>query len=83
MALFEPEETVGKYWHRLIGTASTYRRYPDAAVLLSALQGRLWLRRISGLLTLSNVPLAIAMSLGKGCHLRKSQEPRNWRMVPR
>lgn len=41
MALFEPEETVGKYWHRLIGTASTYRRYPDAAVPLSAVQGRL------------------------------------------
>lgn len=41
MALFEPEETVGKYWHRLIGTVSTYRRYPDAAVPLSDMQGRL------------------------------------------
>ena len=41
MALFEPEETVGKYWHRLIGTASTYRRYPDAGVLLSDMQVRL------------------------------------------
>ena len=41
MALFEPEETVGKYWHRVIGTASTYRRYPDAAVPLRGMRDRL------------------------------------------
>lgn len=41
MALFEPEETVGKYWHRLIGTASTYRRHPEAAVPLAPLLRRI------------------------------------------
>ena len=38
MALFEPEETVGKYWHRLIGRASTYPRHPEAAVPLDAMR---------------------------------------------
>ena len=41
MALFEPEETIGKYWHRLVGTASTYRRYPEAAVPFGAVRGRI------------------------------------------
>ncbi len=41
MALFEPEETVGKYWHRLIGAASTYRRHPEAAVPLAPLLRRI------------------------------------------
>lgn len=41
MALFEPEETAGKFWHRLIGTSSTYRRHPDAIVALGPLQRRL------------------------------------------
>jgi hypothetical protein len=41
MSLFEPEETVGKYWHRLIGSTSTYPRHPEAAVPLEAVQARL------------------------------------------
>ena len=41
MALFEPEETAGKFWHRLIGTSSTYGRHPGAAVPLGPLQRRL------------------------------------------
>src|SRR5690606_23868842 len=28
----ELEETVGKFWHRLVGTTSSMPRYPDAAV---------------------------------------------------
>ena len=41
MPLFEPEETVGKYWHRLVGSARTYPRHPDAAVALDSVRGRL------------------------------------------
>ena len=41
MALFEPEETVGKYWHRLIGRASTYPRHPEAAVPLDSMRTRI------------------------------------------
>jgi nitric oxide reductase NorD protein len=41
MSLFEPEETVGKYWHRLIGSTSTYPRHPEAAVPLEFVRGRL------------------------------------------
>jgi nitric oxide reductase NorD protein len=38
---FEPEETVGAYWHRLVGGVSTYRRHPDAAVPLDGVRQRL------------------------------------------
>ncbi len=41
MSIFEPEETIGIYWHRMIGGASTYRHYPQAAVSLDALRRRL------------------------------------------
>lgn len=41
MALFEPEESVGKVWHRLVGRARTYPRHPEAAVELDAVRGRL------------------------------------------
>jgi nitric oxide reductase NorD protein len=41
MPLFEPEETLGRYWHRLVGGTSSYRHYPDAEVLLKAIHGRL------------------------------------------
>lgn len=41
MSLFEPEESVGKLWHRLVGGASTYRRHPNAAVQLDAVRGRI------------------------------------------
>ncbi|MEJ1160103.1 nitric oxide reductase activation protein NorD [Prosthecomicrobium sp. N25] len=41
MSLFEPEETVGLVWHRLVGGAGSYRRHPAAAVRLEAVRGRL------------------------------------------
>lgn len=41
MSLWEPEETVGRYWHRWVGAAASYPRYPDAAVRLDDLRARL------------------------------------------
>ena len=41
VALFEPEETVGKFWHRLVGSACTYPCHPEAAVALDAVWARL------------------------------------------
>lgn len=41
MSLFEPEETVGRYWHRLIGSTRSYRSHPDAAVTLDAMRIRI------------------------------------------
>jgi nitric oxide reductase NorD protein len=40
MPLFEPEETVGRFWHRLVGNTRTYARYPDAAVSFETVQRR-------------------------------------------
>ena len=39
--VFEPEETVGWIWHRLVGDATSYPRHPHAAVHLADLQGSL------------------------------------------
>lgn len=36
--LLEPEETIGRLWHRLVGDARAYPFYPDAAVSLAELQ---------------------------------------------
>lgn len=41
MALFEPEETVGRFWHRLVGDTQTYKRHPQAAVSFDAVQRRI------------------------------------------
>lgn len=41
LELFEPEETVGRLWHRLIGGRSSYPNHPDAAVTLEAMRPRL------------------------------------------
>lgn len=41
MELFEPEETVGRLWHRLIGGRSSYPHHPHAAVTLESLRPRL------------------------------------------
>ncbi|SMH61934.1 nitric oxide reductase activation protein NorD [Azospirillum agricola] len=41
IALFEPEETVGRLWHRLVGNRSSYPRHPEAAVTLESLRPRL------------------------------------------
>lgn len=41
LELFEPEETVGRLWHRLIGGRSSYPHHPDAAVALEAMRPRL------------------------------------------
>ncbi|MGQ9366656.1 nitric oxide reductase activation protein NorD [Azospirillum sp. ST 5-10] len=42
LALFEPEETVGRLWHRLVGErGASYPRHPGAAVALAELRPRL------------------------------------------
>ncbi|MDQ0326088.1 nitric oxide reductase NorD protein [Rhodopseudomonas julia] len=41
MSIFEPEETVGVFWHRLVGGVSTYRHYSEAAVRLDEGRRRL------------------------------------------
>jgi nitric oxide reductase NorD protein len=42
MALhFEPEETIGQQWHRLVGGASSWPHHPQAAVRFEELRGRL------------------------------------------
>ncbi|WP_448204957.1 VWA domain-containing protein [Azospirillum sp. sgz302134] len=40
-SIWEPEEFVGQLWHRLVGTASSYPRHPDAAVRLDDVRTRL------------------------------------------
>ncbi|RDI60730.1 nitric oxide reductase activation protein NorD [Microvirga subterranea] len=37
----ELEETVGQFWHRLVGRAATYPRHPDFAVSLDEVRGPL------------------------------------------
>ncbi len=39
--IFEPEETVGGFWHRLVGDVDSYPHYPDAAVHLEQVKGQL------------------------------------------
>jgi nitric oxide reductase NorD protein len=39
--VFEPEESVGHLWHRLVGDTGSYARHPDAAASLDAVRGRL------------------------------------------
>ncbi|BAI75498.1 nitric-oxide reductase NorD protein (plasmid) [Azospirillum sp. B510] len=41
LEFFEPEETVGRLWHRLIGGRSSYPRHPEAAVTLETMRPRL------------------------------------------
>ncbi|PWC47785.1 nitric oxide reductase activation protein NorD [Azospirillum sp. TSA6c] len=41
LEFFEPEETVGRLWHRLIGGRSSYPHHPDAAVTLETMRPRL------------------------------------------
>lgn len=41
MAFWELEETVGRYWHRLVGAAVSYPQHTQAAVLLAPLRVRL------------------------------------------
>src|SRR4051794_31607378 len=38
---FEPEETVGHHWHRLVGGARSWPHHPDAAVRLETLRAKL------------------------------------------
>ncbi|MGG5812199.1 nitric oxide reductase activation protein NorD [Falsiroseomonas sp. CW058] len=38
---FEPEETIGQQWHRLVGGAASWAHHPDAAVRLDAMRTRL------------------------------------------
>ncbi len=41
MSIFEPEETIGRLWHYLIGASQTYRAHPHAAVRLEDMRARL------------------------------------------
>ncbi|MGK7871017.1 nitric oxide reductase activation protein NorD [Falsiroseomonas sp. E2-1-a20] len=60
--LFEPEETIGHQWHRLIGSATTWPHHPEAAVHLDDVRGRLGVmfRALGGP---GGVPLAAAGSV--------------------
>lgn len=40
-SIFEPEELVGRHWHRLVGNRSSYPHHPEAAVSLDSLRLRL------------------------------------------
>ena len=39
--IFEPEESIGQQWHRLVGGASSWPHHAAAAVRLEAVRGRL------------------------------------------
>ncbi len=39
--LFEPEETIGRVWHRLVGGSASWPQHPQAGVDLSAVKGPL------------------------------------------
>ena len=41
LELFEPEEFIGRHWHRLVGGRSSLPRHPDAAVTLESIRPRL------------------------------------------
>lgn len=77
MPLFEPEETIGRYWHRLIGSSGSYRNYPDAAVTLDSMRTRIGLlfrafggdgaiRIVAGAATHSGHRLNLKQALGFG-----------------
>lgn len=77
MSLFEPEETIGRYWHRLVGSSQSYRSYPEAAVTLDAMRTRIGLlfracggdgsiRIVAGAATHSEHRLNLKQALGVG-----------------
>ena len=39
--ILEPEEFIGRHWHRLVGDAPSWPRHPDAAVALDGVRGSL------------------------------------------
>ncbi|TWA70151.1 nitric oxide reductase NorD protein [Azospirillum brasilense] len=41
LSLLEPEEFIGRHWHRLVGGRSSLPHHPDAAVTLEAIRPRL------------------------------------------
>ena len=41
VSLFEPEETVGQAWHRLVGGSASYKHHAEAAVTLDEIRPRL------------------------------------------
>jgi len=77
MSLFEPEEVIGKYWHRLIGSSRSYPGHPEAAVSLEGMRTRLGLlfracggagatRIVAGAATSSGHRLSFKQALGLG-----------------
>lgn len=74
---FEPEETVGAYWHRLVGDVSSYRRHPEAAVELESVRQQLGVifralggpggvRIVAGSRTTSTHRLSLRQKVGLG-----------------
>jgi nitric oxide reductase NorD protein len=41
LSLLEPEETVGRWWHRAVGDRDSFPHFPEAAVPLSAIEREL------------------------------------------
>src|SRR5690349_3727317 len=39
--LLEPEEFIGAHWHRLVGSGTSWPRFPDAAVTFGSMQSGL------------------------------------------
>jgi nitric oxide reductase NorD protein len=77
ISLFEPEEMIGKYWHRLVGSSRSYPSHPDAAVSLERMRTRLGLlfracggdgaiRIVAGAATNSGHRLSFRQALGLG-----------------
>ncbi|MDU1667429.1 MAG: protein norD, partial [Bradyrhizobium sp.] len=69
--VLELEETVGRAWHRLVGTTSSYPVHPDHAVALTEVSGRIavMFRALGGE---SGVQIA-------GAKARKSRHRLGWR----
>ncbi|HYA79674.1 MAG TPA: protein norD, partial [Methylocystis sp.] len=64
-SLFEPEETIGRGWHRLVGGAASWPRHPQAGVDLAAVKGPLavYFRGLGGPPATALAP-AVAQSSG-------------------
>ncbi|WP_424363153.1 nitric oxide reductase activation protein NorD [Methylocystis parvus] len=68
--LFEPEETIGRAWHRLVGAAASMPRFPQAGVDLASLKAPLsvYFRGLGG-----PAGLAVAPAVAQTSRHRLSQ----------
>jgi nitric oxide reductase NorD protein len=64
--IFEPEETIGHYWHRLVGGSTSWPHHPDAVVRLGDIRGRLGVvfRALGG----ADVVRLMAVGSAVSCH---------------